>query len=118
MVFDQSNSYFKTEQIDDSVLQRVKAGAIHPTGMMFGKGTNVATKNVQQIEQTIIDANKVLVDGLVKMELSFDRRALRVFASELSWRITHDSSLVLSFFLPAGSYATSLIRELVATDKK
>ena len=113
MVFDQSNSYFKTEQIDESVLQRIKSAEIHPTGMMFGKGKSDAVDKALEIEQSIIDLNTELAAGLVKMGLSFDRRALRVRVRDFDWKFQDDSSLLLNFFLPSGSYATSLIRELV-----
>ena len=115
MEFDQSNSYFKTEKIDESVLLRIKSGEIHPTGMMFGKGESDAAADALAIEQAIIVENGALADGLIKMDLSFDRRALRVFASNLEWQFLDESSLKLKFFLPKGCYATSLIRELVET---
>lgn len=113
LMFDQSNSYFTIGQLDDNVLQRIKTGEVHPGGMMFGKGKQETSLNALLVEEFVIKSNQAIVEGLIKFDLSFDRRALRVFAKDLSWEFRADSSVALKFFLPSGSYATSLIRELV-----
>ena len=113
LVFDQSNSYFKTDQPDESVLQRIKAGEIHPTGMMFGQGEQETKNQALEIEESIINANQSLTDGLIKFDLKSDRRPLRVLVRDLQWKFLSDSELRLCFSLPAGSYATSLLREVV-----
>ncbi|MBA5871976.1 MAG: tRNA pseudouridine(13) synthase TruD, partial [Nitrospira sp. CR2.1] len=41
-----------------------------------------------------------------------ERRALRVRLNDLVWSL-EDSVLTLSFWLPPGSYATSVLREVV-----
>lgn len=112
-IFDQSNSYFKTDQLDASALERIKIGEIHPTGLMAGKGEAETTADALIIEDSIVNAHQSLVDGLVKFDLKADRRALRVFVKNLKWEFKQDSSVLLSFFLPAGSYATALLRELL-----
>ena len=113
LVFDQSNSYFKTGQPDASVLERVNAGEIHPTGMMFGKGERETKDQALDIEESIINTNLTLTAGLIKFDLKNDRRALRVLVRDLQWKFLADSELRLCFSLPAGSYATSLLREVV-----
>ena len=114
-IFDKSNSYFKTEQLDDSVLARIKQSEIHPTGMMFGKGESEVTLEALALEQTIINENQALAKGLIQLDLSAARRALRVMVNDLQWEFKDDSQLLLKFSLPAGSYATSLVRELLDT---
>jgi tRNA pseudouridine13 synthase len=59
-----------------------------------------------------MNAHQPLVKGLIKFGLTHDRRSLRVFARDLQWDFQQDSELLLSFFLPTGSYATALLREL------
>lgn len=112
-IFDKSNSYFKAEQIDDSVLARVKGCEIHATGMMFGKGEREVTGDALDLESTIINENQALAEGLIKLDLSSARRALRVMVNDLQWEFQNESNLLLKFSLPAGSYATALVRELV-----
>ncbi|MCK5479024.1 MAG: tRNA pseudouridine(13) synthase TruD [Methylococcales bacterium] len=113
-VFDQSNSYFKTEQLDESILLRIKKGEIHPTGMMFGKGESEVKDQALEIEGAIIDSNQMLAAGLIKYDLNSDRRALRVMPRNLQWEFQADSKLLLNFSLVAGSYATSVLREFLA----
>jgi tRNA pseudouridine13 synthase len=43
-----------------------------------------------------------------------DRRPLRLLPRELSWRWQDATTLELGFELPAGSYATVVMRELLA----
>jgi tRNA pseudouridine13 synthase len=115
-IFDQSNSYFKTDELDDSLFQRIKAGEIHPTGLMFGKGESETTGLVHDIEKNNVDSNPLLTDGLVKYDLSQGRRSLRVCVDNLNWEFQQNSTVMISFSLPAGSYATSLLRELIIID--
>jgi tRNA pseudouridine13 synthase len=44
-----------------------------------------------------------------------ERRALRLLPANLRWRWLDDTTLELSFELPAGAYATVVVRELVHT---
>ncbi len=113
LIFDQSNSYFKADHLDESIIERIKQGEIHPTGMMFGKGVSETVADALELETSIVNNNQALADGLIKFDLTSDRRALRVLVDNLQWEFKDDSSLLLKFSLPAGSYATSLVRELV-----
>ena len=85
LIFDRSNSYFQSDSLDEVLLQRVKVGELHPTGMLFGKG-DVETKEAAFcIERDVIEKNPLLANGLVNFGLTQDRRALRVFAMDFQW---------------------------------
>ncbi|MEW8551432.1 MAG: tRNA pseudouridine(13) synthase TruD, partial [Candidatus Thiodiazotropha endolucinida] len=62
---------------------------------------------------------KVLLDfeawrhGLEYVGLEQERRPLRIRLHDLAWQFGRDGCLELRFFLPAGSFATVLLRELV-----
>lgn len=115
VIFDQSNSFFKADQLDDSLIQRIEAGEIHPTGLMSGQGESETTGLAFEIEKSIINSNLALAEGLDKYGLSRGRRSLRAYANNLKWEFQGNSTVLISFFLPSGSYATSLLRELVNT---
>jgi tRNA pseudouridine13 synthase len=68
---------------------------------------------VLNIEQGIIDAYPDLVQGLIDCAVDKDRRALRVNVQDLNWQFVDDTTLELGFTLPAGSYATSVLREII-----
>lgn len=112
---DQSNSHFTADEIDPTLLQRLHSGDIHPTGALWGKGDNPARHQVLTLERQIIDAHATLAEGLLKAGLEQDRRALRVIPENLVWQFTAADDVCLSFTLPAGSYATALLREVVIT---
>jgi tRNA pseudouridine13 synthase len=112
-IFDQSRSYFKSDQLDSSVLDRIKKGVIHPAGLMAGKGNFETTAEALAMEESIVNTYQVLVDGLIKFDLKADRRAFRVLVNNLQWKFQEDSQVVLNFFLPSGSFATALLRELI-----
>jgi len=53
------------------------------------------------------------VQGLAAAGLKQERRALRVIARDMTWSWPVGDELLLEFSLPAGCYATSVLRELV-----
>jgi tRNA pseudouridine13 synthase len=109
---DGSNSCFAGDSDDASLPARLEQGDIHPTGIMWGRGGKVATAEAGAIENTVIAANASLADGLLAFDLEADRRALRALPQDLEWQWL-DNQLKLSFNLPAGSYATALLREII-----
>lgn len=112
-ILNQSNSYFKNNQIDHSLMQRIAQGDIHPTAILYGNGEIETKADALAIEEYIIHNQECLVDGLFKWGLEASRRALRVIPDQLEWAFQKDSSIQLGFSLPSGSYATSLLREIV-----
>ncbi len=76
------------------------------TAPMWGRGRPLAH------EQCILKNWRELCDMLEHTGLSQERRNAQLDVSELSWTWEHDQ-IDLDFFLPAGSFATSVVRELV-----
>ncbi len=114
LVFNQSHSFFKTMLLETENSQRVQQGELHPTGILWGKGETGKSMDALAIEQAILQQNKSLSDGLIANGVEVDQRSLRVFVEDLEWQFINEHCLRLHFFLPAGSYATSVLRELVA----
>ena len=108
-----SHSFFASAAIDEVLKQRLESFDIHPAGALWGKGESAATAESFSIEQRIIEAYPLFAEGLMKAGVEQDRRALRVVPLNLSWEFEAADSLLLSFQLPAGSYATALLREIV-----
>jgi len=112
-MFDLSHSCFKSELPDAEIMRRLDAKEIHPTGALWGRGEAGVTADTLSIEQGIIDAYPELAQGLTACEVDKDRRALRVNVQDLGWQFVDDATLALGFTLPAGSYATSVLREII-----
>jgi tRNA pseudouridine13 synthase len=112
-LFDRSQSCFKSQLPDADILRRLEAKAIHPSGVLWGKGEPDVSADALLLEQQIIEAHAELAQGLVASGVEKSRRALRVNVENLEWDFADPTTLKLSFTLPAGCYATALIRELI-----
>ncbi len=89
---------------------------VHPSGPMFGPKMAEPKGIAQQMERDVLMNSGLNMEHWKKFAklTSGARRALRLDVKSL--RMTHGQDWVkLSFELPAGAYATSLIRELVNT---
>ncbi len=109
--FSGSRSQFAIEVDDEDVQVRLKEGVIHPTGPMWGAGENSLTGDVAKLEQGIGDGHPLLLEGIASAGLRHERRALRLIPQNLHWDWQGDD-LILSFVLPVGTFATSILREL------
>ena len=112
-IFDGSHSSFKSDQPDAEIMRRLNTKDIHPSGVMYGKGNEGISLDALELENTIIQTYPLLAKGLIRAGVDNDRRALRVNVEDLHWQFLPENVLELSFTLPAGSYATAVLRELI-----
>lgn len=98
---------------DPSLSLRVTEGDLHPTGALTGRGVLPSQSEALLIEQAVLQKHPVWQTGLEKLGLKQERRALRVIPKNMTWQWLEDQALSVSFDLPAGSYATMVIRELL-----
>lgn len=112
MMLDGSHSVFFAEKIDQEVRDRLQQQDIHPTGPLWGKGALSSSGEVMALEQLLAELFPLFCKGLEAVDMKQERRALRLPVRELQWHMS-DESLNMSFFLPAGSYATAVLRELL-----
>lgn len=116
MLLDNSHSYFLAIDIDDKIIQRLKEHDIHPSGPLWGRGELLSKGAVSELENTLPDKFEVFDKGLKNARLDQERRSLRLSVKNLEWNYDVENKLLnLSFFLPAGGYATSVLREIVKT---
>lgn len=116
MLLDNSHSYFLATIIDDEITRRLIEHDIHPSGPLWGRGELLSKDIVAELESKLPSKFEIFDVGLKNARLDQDRRALRLSVKELDWRYEEDNKLLyLSFFLPAGGYATSVLREIVST---
>jgi len=101
-----------TEANLSAVMPRIQAAEINITGCLWGEGDSMATGEVLALEKNIADAFPVFSQGLESARLKQERRALRLMPENLHWEIS-DNVLQLSFDLPAGAFATMVLRECI-----
>lgn len=88
-----------------------------PTGPLWGRGRLATTDDALALETAMVEPHQTLCDGLEHSGLSQERRALAAKPVGMKWEWLEESQLLLTFSLPAGYYATSLIRELMQTEE-
>ncbi|MHC1479321.1 tRNA pseudouridine(13) synthase TruD [Frateuria aurantia] len=110
-----SRSWFGPEDPDETLRQRLAGGDIHPSGPLWGQGDSPAAGQAGALEREAAAAYEDLARGLADARMDHDRRALRLIPSGLGWQWLDPATLQLQFELPAGAYATTVVRELLAS---
>lgn len=110
---DGRGSWFVADLIDATLLARLEALDIHPTGPLAGARSESVGAS-RALEDAVLERFQPLPAVLEQVGLEAARRPLRVIPREFvaSWQ---GNTLDLSFVLPPGAYATMVVRELVAT---
>lgn len=89
---------------------------ISPTGILFGSRVSWASGEPGDIERSVISENGLTPESLVEAAKACgfrgERRSFRIPLADLDWTLD-GSVLTLSFSLPPGAYATSVLRELM-----
>jgi len=105
---------FVADATDSETQQRLAALELHPTGPLCGAGEPLCRGAALAFEAEQLRGCEDWIDGLRRARLAVARRALRVIPRDLRWTAAADGSWGLEFCLPAGSYATSLLGEILA----
>jgi tRNA pseudouridine13 synthase len=108
-----SRSVFVAESVDETLLQRLKEGDIHPTGPLWGAGDLMSAAGVAEQEQQVASEFPLYANGLKQEGLKQERRKLRLLVENLDAQWLDEDSLLLSFTLETGTFATMVVRELV-----
>ena len=111
------SSTFVADEVDMTIQQRLGNRDVHPTGPLWGKGEPLVQADSLVFETAALQLWQDWQQGLEKAGLTQDRRSLRLFPEQFEWTINPDV-VELTFFLPAGSYATAVLRELAIIDDK
>lgn len=96
-----------------ALIARLAAGELSLTAPMPGEGALGALDEAEAFEHACLATQPALMALLARERLTPARRALLLQPEGLSWRWQDPATLTLSFSLPAGSYATVVVRELL-----
>ncbi len=112
LAFTDSRSFFPAG-IEECSDPRLAILDLHPTGPQWGAGPSPATGATAQLENDVAERESALRDWLTRAGMEHERRILRLPIGGLTWHYPEPDILQLEFVLPAGCFATALVRELV-----
>ncbi|MGR5541436.1 tRNA pseudouridine(13) synthase TruD, partial [Vibrio campbellii] len=92
--------------------QDLASGRAEITASLAGDNALPTQGAALALEQPIVDDETDLMALIRGNRMRHDRRAIALKPQQLSWEVEGDS-ITLSFSLDAGSFATSIVRELV-----
>lgn len=113
-ILDGSRSVFGPEPWSDVLAERLGVFDIHPSSPLWGAGELRTTGVAQQLERAALDTDQArpLREGLEAAGLRQERRANRLRPEALAWEWLDAAALALTFALPPGTYATTVLAEL------
>ncbi|HGM5581580.1 TPA: tRNA pseudouridine(13) synthase TruD [Pseudomonas putida] len=112
LAFTDSRSFFPAGEQECSD-PRLAILDLHPTGPMWGAGLPSSTGGTAALETAIGERHPALCQWLGRAGLDHERRILRLPIGRLTWHYPEPDILQLEFVLPAGCFATVVVRELV-----
>ncbi|MCK5820106.1 MAG: tRNA pseudouridine(13) synthase TruD, partial [Psychromonas sp.] len=83
------------------------------TAPLWGAGNLTSELDAQAYELSVLAQFEGLQSGLIKNKLKQERRPLMLLPTELSSQWLDDATVKIKFYLPAGTYATSFLREII-----
>lgn len=108
-----TNSIFSIEEPDEILEKRLAEFDISPAAPLWGKGAERASLQALDCQQKALAGLEPWCVGLERQGLERSYRALMLVVENMQWHWQDNHNLEVSFRLPAGSYATSVVRELV-----
>jgi tRNA pseudouridine13 synthase len=111
---DGRRSWFRADSVDDVLAERCASGDVHPTGPLPGRGERPAGP-AGELEAAALAPYGAVAAALEAAGLEAARRACRVRLLAPEFAVEHDA-VTLQFGLPAGAFATAVVRELLETD--
>lgn len=117
MMLEGSRSFFVAQEVDATILARLAALDIHPSGPLWGRGVLASAGEARAFEETILAPFAAWRAGLEAEGLDQGRRSLRLRVADLAWDWPAPERLVLRFRLPPGAYATTLLREILLAEE-
>ncbi|WP_373963235.1 tRNA pseudouridine(13) synthase TruD [Kosakonia sacchari] len=109
-------SWFVATREEQAELQtRVEAKTLMITASLPGSGEWGTQRDALAFEQQAVADAPQLQALLVREKVEAARRAMLLYPQKLSWNWWDDVTVELRFWLPAGCFATSVVRELINT---
>lgn len=106
-----THSIFVIDEINDTLLERIHSKDLSPASPLPGKGKNMVKGQALALIKQVYQQWETWIAGLEQQGLEEAWRANILHVEQCSYQI-NDTCLKLTFTLPAGCYATVVLREL------
>ena len=111
MMLEGSHSIFPIDTVDDNIIQRVEKNDLSPAAVLWGKGVERLTGDALQCQTSVLKPWEAWCLALERHDLQRAYRSMRLLPKNL-----HFEGHVFTFALPTGTYATTVLRELLTTN--
>ena len=109
-------SWFVASVEEQATLQaRVDARELMITAALPGSGDWGTQRDALEFEKAVLAEEIALQSLLEREKVDAARRAMLLYPQQMSWNWWDDVTVELRFWLPAGSFATRVVRELINT---
>ncbi|MDN7123599.1 tRNA pseudouridine(13) synthase TruD [Pseudidiomarina sp. 1APP75-32.1] len=116
MILSGSRSFFQIDALDEELLTRWRTGDILLSAPLAGSWPEPRSSHLTDFEFALLQEDAELVAGLKAQRVDLARRAILLKPAAASMEELDERNAELRFTLPTGSFATSLLRELLNTD--
>ncbi len=106
-----SHSVFHIDTVDDEIMQRISEHDIFPAAPLWGTGKELLTDQALQTQSNALEPWRDWCEALERHNLQKLYRSIVLLPEDL--KLTDN---VFTFSLPTGSFATTLLRELLMSD--
>jgi tRNA pseudouridine13 synthase len=123
---DGRGSIFPVDAVDSTLTERMAQLDIHPTGPLWGRGEPLSRHRIADLETRIAGQFQQPCALTADAGMDQERRALRLAVRDLAWErepgrpmgqpggpMGQPSALVIRFRLTRGSFATTVLREII-----
>ena len=106
-----SNSFF-SEPVSEQILQRLSEQDIAISAPLCGTGESPSTGKALELEQKVASSRSNWLNLLEEQKVESQRRSIHLFAKNMQW-VQESKDVVVTFELPSGAFATSVLRECI-----
>lgn len=107
-------SWFVAKPDELEALQaRLDAGELQITAPLPGDGELGTQDDAREFEEQALAGQETLWSLVKRERVESSRRAILLYPQQMHWEWQDDATVEVKFWLPAGSFATSVVRELL-----
>lgn len=118
LVLEGSRSFFKVDVVDAELEARFASGDVQLSAPLAGSWREPWQDHLSEFEYQQLQQEAELLAGLQRQRVDLARRPLSLLPQQAEWHQVDDTTVEIGFRLPRGSFATSVLRELIHPQTK